>query len=727
MKKTKDDGITLIALVITIIILLILAGLSISALTGSGLFTKAQWAVKLTKIREIEEAANLAYLTRQVDEFTKGEAATVAGVISDLKAQGYNIEQRTSGSNTVTGIELNKTNVKMNKNSQETLTYTLVYGEGTVRYFAEIDGKYYEMIFENGVFKINIDETDLEGINRETKVTATSNDESISTAQKTEGKDEILINSLNEHGETTITIKEENSGIATVCNVKVMTLIESITFKQETIIIEKGNNVELNALVTINPADTTETLIWTTENGEIVEITEEGRLVGVKEGTTTIKVTNEDGTIEATCTVKVVISATGITLNKSLIEMNKNSTDNTLKATLNPADTTEPIVWSTGDSSKVTVIADSSDTTGKTAKISAVGAGTTTVTATCSGQTASCTIIVKVPAIGLTINPNSQSIFVGDTVKLVANPIPEDTTDKITWSSSNESIATVSQDGTVTGKAKGVATITVTCGNKTASCAITVSNFSSTVTGSDYGKTVTNYKAGQEWQIFYADDENIYLISKNNVNDPVHNSNNWSKGIDTGNYRSGTTMLSESTRFPSVKKWLSKYISYINSNSVSGYASYGVQGMLFLLDSTNVWNGIYKNNYSDYAIGGPTAEMLVASLNVGRISDIVSCSVIDKMGYRINGNTTNVNLKLNSNDFRYGEYYLASADHTVLYSYADQVLWYFSSGYCQRSEYNSNANGIAYYRPVVCLKSNIKLIPDTYNSDKTVATYKIAQ
>ena len=39
--KKQNKGITLVALVITIIILLILAGISISALTGSGLFQKA--------------------------------------------------------------------------------------------------------------------------------------------------------------------------------------------------------------------------------------------------------------------------------------------------------------------------------------------------------------------------------------------------------------------------------------------------------------------------------------------------------------------------------------------------------------------------------------------------------------------------------------------------------------------------------------------------------------
>ena len=90
----ENKGITLIALVITIIILLILAGLSISALTGSGLFGKAQDAVKLSKLKEIEEAANLAYMERQIDSITGGENATIASAISDLKEKGYNSRKK---------------------------------------------------------------------------------------------------------------------------------------------------------------------------------------------------------------------------------------------------------------------------------------------------------------------------------------------------------------------------------------------------------------------------------------------------------------------------------------------------------------------------------------------------------------------------------------------------------------------------------------------------------
>ena len=67
MKKGKNSGITLIALVITIIILLILAGISISALTNTGLFNKAKEAKqKNDQMTELEEIM-LAVYTAQID------------------------------------------------------------------------------------------------------------------------------------------------------------------------------------------------------------------------------------------------------------------------------------------------------------------------------------------------------------------------------------------------------------------------------------------------------------------------------------------------------------------------------------------------------------------------------------------------------------------------------------------------------------------------------------
>ena len=61
MLKNKDKGITLIALVITIIILLILAGISISALTNQGLFKNAKAAQNATEKAEAEQGQKYHY------------------------------------------------------------------------------------------------------------------------------------------------------------------------------------------------------------------------------------------------------------------------------------------------------------------------------------------------------------------------------------------------------------------------------------------------------------------------------------------------------------------------------------------------------------------------------------------------------------------------------------------------------------------------------------------
>ena len=73
--KEKERGITLIALVITIIVLLILAGVSIAMLTGNnGILTQAQRAKELTEISSEEEYINLLIIEHEMDNnITYGE------------------------------------------------------------------------------------------------------------------------------------------------------------------------------------------------------------------------------------------------------------------------------------------------------------------------------------------------------------------------------------------------------------------------------------------------------------------------------------------------------------------------------------------------------------------------------------------------------------------------------------------------------------------------------
>lgn len=72
----KSNGITLVALVITIIILLILAGISISELTGSGLFQKAEEATKKYEEKQLEEELKLEIMNIRLDKISQGKEIT---------------------------------------------------------------------------------------------------------------------------------------------------------------------------------------------------------------------------------------------------------------------------------------------------------------------------------------------------------------------------------------------------------------------------------------------------------------------------------------------------------------------------------------------------------------------------------------------------------------------------------------------------------------------------
>ena len=83
----------------------------------------------------------------------------------------------------------------------------------------------------------------------------------------------------------------------------------------------------------------------------------------------------------------------------------------------------------------------------------------------------------KIEITEVLLNKYAETLTEGDTITLSAEVLPYDTTysKNVSWSSSNEAVATVSADGTVTAKSAGTAIITATSENgMTASCTITV-------------------------------------------------------------------------------------------------------------------------------------------------------------------------------------------------------------------------------------------------------------
>ena len=141
----------------------------------------------------------------------------------------------------------------------------------------------------------------------------------------------------------------------------------------------------------------------------------------------------------------------------------------TIMATVMPEDATDKtITWASSDEAVATVNAEG--------KVTAVALGEATVTATCGEVSTYCTVtVVATPAESITISQETATLKVGETVELTATVMPEDATDKtVSWTSSDEAVATVDAEGKVTAVALGEATISATCGEVSTYCTVTV-------------------------------------------------------------------------------------------------------------------------------------------------------------------------------------------------------------------------------------------------------------
>jgi len=170
------------------------------------------------------------------------------------------------------------------------------------------------------------------------------------------------------------------------------------------------------------------------------------------------------------------VNVTGMTLSKDTMLLASGASE-TLIATVTPENALDRnVTWSiTGDGTIATV-----DQTGRVTANSAGRSGSVIVTATASnGLSASCTVTVPpVSVTGVTLNRNSMTITTGREEQLTATIAPLNATNRnVTWSTSNTSVATVS-NGVITARAAGRAIITVTTldGNKTAHGTVTVTS-----------------------------------------------------------------------------------------------------------------------------------------------------------------------------------------------------------------------------------------------------------
>lgn len=270
-------------------------------------------------------------------------------------------------------------------------------------------------------------------------------------------------------GSTSITVKSvDNPSCFKVITINVeaeVHAVESVTLNEHELTIpENGSAQALTATVSPSYASN-KSLSWSSSDETVAVVNAKGEVTPIKAGTANIIVTTVDGGFTDTCVVTVEkIDLVSITLNENAIEFSVEDqgpdAQKQLSYTLNPTNPTyTEVTWASTNTAVATVTS--------TGLVEKVGEGTCNIIATHSnsGKFASCSVAVKkVEATNVQLNVTEIYFLTSSgesTKQLEVSFTPENVTHKeISWSSSNEAVATVSSSGLVTRVGEGEATIT---------------------------------------------------------------------------------------------------------------------------------------------------------------------------------------------------------------------------------------------------------------------------
>lgn len=257
--------------------------------------------------------------------------------------------------------------------------------------------------------------------------------------------------------------------------------VESISLNTSTLSLEYGQTAQLVA--TVYPSNAfNKGVHFVSDSTDVATVDDNGNIITVGSGTAIITAITDDGDYIAQCQVTVSVKVKGVDLDQKDITINVGNTI-ALKANINPDVASDKTVeWTSSDTSVATV--------DKDGVVRGVKTGSTTITAKTNdgGFEASCTVNVINAVMGITISDNSIMLYPNKTKQLKASVTPADADNQsITWESSDDDVATVSETGLATAKMPGTATITVKSvdGEYTATCTVTVGKHVSSIILSD--------------------------------------------------------------------------------------------------------------------------------------------------------------------------------------------------------------------------------------------------
>ena len=243
--------------------------------------------------------------------------------------------------------------------------------------------------------------------------------------------------------------------------------LESVTLDSHELTLEVGEQEILTA--TASP-EGIEGLVfeWISLNSDIASVNQDGVVTAKAAGNTVITVSCQG--ISDVCSITVNPAADlveSVTISEETLEVLIGESE-TLTATVLPADADVDVTWTSSNPDVATV-----DNNGV---VKGIASGSAVIMAIAGNRTDDCMVtVVGMPVTSVTLDQQSIEIDEGEIRTLRATVLPENADNKsVTWSSSDEKIATVNGAGAVQGVRPGTATITAKAGNCTATCEVTV-------------------------------------------------------------------------------------------------------------------------------------------------------------------------------------------------------------------------------------------------------------
>ena len=216
------------------------------------------------------------------------------------------------------------------------------------------------------------------------------------------------------------------------------------------------------------------TIEWTSSDESVATVDATGMVVAVSAGEADITASVTDSEMSAVCKVTVKVAAKDITVPDNLDVKLNDGNETTVEATVSPADATDvKVSYASTDEAVATV--------DKDGRVQVLQPGEYDIVTTLTQEDKK--VVEKKTHIkayyeveGITLDKTEGILTAGNTVALNATVLPEEIADEttVTWTSSDEKVATVDENGKVTAIAAGEATITANAGEKSATYKLTV-------------------------------------------------------------------------------------------------------------------------------------------------------------------------------------------------------------------------------------------------------------